>query len=181
MKNDNNAGNLMESFWYVIQSHPNKEQMLFTQLELIGLEIFFPKIRVKPVNPRSRRIRPYFPGYIFIKTDPETITTSTIKWMPHSKGIVSFGGEVSIVPDSLIHTLRLKFGESAEAIIDLDEEIQSGAPITIEYGPFKGYEGIFDMKLDGSDRARILIKMLSDNYVSVELEISQIQKKQKKP
>ncbi|HSM24684.1 MAG TPA: transcription termination/antitermination NusG family protein [Anaerolineaceae bacterium] len=171
----------MESFWYVIQSHPNKEQMLYTQLELLGLEIFFPKIRVKPVNPRSRKIRPYFPGYIFLKTDLETITTSTIKWMPHSRGIVSFGGEASIVPESLIQALKQKFGESAEAIIDLNEEIQSGAPVTIEYGPFKGYEGIFDMKLDGSDRARILIKMLSDNYVSVELEISQIQKKQKKP
>lgn len=170
----------MDSFWYVIQSHPNKEQLLYTQLELMGHEIFFPRIRVKPVNPRSRKIRPYFPGYIFIKTDPKTITTSNIKWMPHSKGIVSFGGEASIVPESLILALKQKFGDSTKAIIDMAEEIESGVPVSVEYGPFKGYEGIFDMKLEGSDRARILIKMLSDNYVPVELEISQIQQKQKK-
>ena len=138
----------MEKFWYVIQSHPNKEQMLFKQLELLEIEVFFPRIRVKPVNPRARKIRPYFPGYIFIQSDPETIDTSALKWIPHS-------------------------------VLEYKEEIQSGAPVLIEYGPFEGYEGIFDTRLAGSDRARILLKMLSDNYIPVELEISQIQKKKK--
>ncbi len=169
----------MEKFWYVIQSHPNKEQMLFKQLELLDIEVFFPRIRVKPVNPRARKIRPYFPGYIFIQSDPETIETSALKWIPHSKGIVSFGGEASVVPDTLIDALKLKIGDG-DSVFEDKEEIQSGAPVLIEYGPFEGYEGIFDTRLAGSDRARILLKMLSDNYIPVELEISQIQKKKKK-
>jgi len=169
----------MEKFWYVIQSHPNKEQMLFKQLELLDFEVFFPRIRVKPVNPRARKIRPYFPGYLFIRTDPNSIESSALKWIPHSKGIVSFGGEASVVPETLIDVLKLKIGDE-DSIFEYKEEIQSGEPILIEYGPFEGYEGIFDTRLAGSDRARILLKMLSDNYVPVELEISQIQKKKKK-
>lgn len=169
----------MEKFWYVIQSHPNKEQMLFKQLELLEIEVFFPRIRVKPVNPRSRKIRPYFPGYLFIHTDPNSTETSTLKWIPHSKGIVSFGGEASIVPDTLINALKYKIGDG-DSVLEYKVEIKSGTPVSIEYGPFEGYEGIFDVRLAGSDRARILLKMLSDNYIPVELEISQIQEKKKK-
>jgi transcriptional antiterminator RfaH len=170
----------MNSAWYVIQSHPNKEQLLFKQIEMLGIEVFFPKIKVKPVNPRSRRIRPYFPGYLFIRTEEEKIGSSSIKWIPYSKGIVAFGGEPSEVPESLIITLKNKIGDSENSIIELNDEIQSGTPISVEFGLFEGYEGIFDMKLAGSDRARILLKMLSNQYVPVELDLSQIQKIKKK-
>ncbi len=168
-----------QEFWFVIQSHPNKEQMLYKQLELLNIEVFFPRIRVKPVNPRSRKVRPYFPGYIFIHTDQVSIDSSSLKWMPHSKGIVSFGGEASIVLDSLILALKQKMGDLNE-MIEQREEIKSGTPVLIDYGPFEGYEGIFDTRLKGSDRVRILLKMLSDNYVPVEIESSHIQKKQNK-
>lgn len=171
----------MSSFWYVIQSHPNKEQLLFKQIELLEIEVFYPKIKVKPVNPRSRKIRPYFPGYLFIKTDPEMIGTSTIKWMPHSKGIIAFGGEPSIVPEIFVNALKQKTGDSLNSVIEIKEEFNSGTPISIEFGLFEGYEGIFDVKLEGSDRARILLKMLSNQYVPVELEISHIQQKKIPP
>lgn len=171
----------MSSFWYVVQSHPNKEQLLFKQLDSLAIEVFFPRIKVKPVNPRSRKIRPYFPGYLFIRTSPEMIQTSAIKWMPHSKGIVSFGGDPSIVPEALINSLKQKFGDAENSVFELKEEISSGAPISIEYGPFEGYEGIFDTKLEGSDRVRILLKMLSDQYIPVEMESSHIQKKKIPP
>lgn len=171
----------MSSFWYVIQSHPNKEQFLFKQIKLLGIEVFYPKIKVKPVNPRSRKIRPYFPGYMFIKTDPDMIGTSNIKWMPHSKGIIAFGGEPSIVPESLINALKQKVGDSEDSVIEIKEEFNSGTPISIKYGPFEGYEGIFDVKLEGTDRVRILLKMLINQYVPVELEISHIQQKKTKP
>jgi len=169
----------MSSFWYVIQSHPNKEQLLYKQIDLLGIEVFFPRIKVKPVNPRSRKIKPYFPGYIFIRTSPDLILSSAIKWMPHSKGIVAFGGEPSIVPDMLVLTLKQKIGDAGQEIFEMRDEIDTGSPISIEYGPFEGYEGIFDTKLGGSDRVRILLKMLSNQYIPVEMDSSHIHKKNK--
>ena len=171
----------MSSLWYVIQSHPNKEHLLCKQIESLGIEVFYPKIKVKPVNPRARKIRPYFPGYLFIRTEPELIETSVLKWMPHSKGIVSFGGEPSIVPDPVINNILQKIGDSKDSLIELNEELFTGTPVSIGFGLFEGYEGIFDLRLEGTDRVRILLKMLSDQYVPVELEISHVQKKNTKP
>ena len=51
--------------WYAMQTKVHKEALVCQQLEQRGIEIFYPKLRVKPVNPRSRKERPYFPGYIF--------------------------------------------------------------------------------------------------------------------
>ena len=170
----------MTSSWYVIQSHPNKEQLLYKQIENLGYEVFYPKIRVKPVNPRARKIRPYFPGYLFLRTDIETIGMSTFRWMPYSKGVVSFGREPALVPESLINAIKLKIRDVDGTVIVQKEEIEAGVPVSIKYGSFEGYEGIFDTKLNGSDRVRILLKMLGDKYVPVVLEIDQIQKKDKR-
>ena len=80
----------MSPLWYVVRSKPNKEMALWRELTARGLECFYPQLRVRPVNPRSRRIRSYFPGYLFLHTDIEQIGVSTLQWMPFSSGVVSF-------------------------------------------------------------------------------------------
>ena len=92
----------MTTQWYAIRSKPNKENFLAQQLESSGIDAFFPYIRVTPVNPRSRKIRPYFPNYLFVHVDLEMVQVSTLRWMPGASGIVSFGGEPASVPDFLI-------------------------------------------------------------------------------
>ena len=57
--------------WYVLHSKPRKEEFLAEQLELRKIETFAPCIRVQVVNPRARKVKPYFPGYIFVRTDLE--------------------------------------------------------------------------------------------------------------
>ena len=55
----------MPAEWYVLRSKPNREELLLDQLLIRKMETYSPLIRVKPVNPRSRHIRAYFPGYFF--------------------------------------------------------------------------------------------------------------------
>ncbi|NTW09679.1 MAG: hypothetical protein HGA28_08960, partial [Anaerolineaceae bacterium] len=43
----------MTAFWYAIRSKPNKEDFLAGQLQAHGVEVFFPVLRVTPVNPRA--------------------------------------------------------------------------------------------------------------------------------
>ena len=50
--------------WYALRSKPNKEGPLWREVHAQGFEVFYPEIRVQPVNPRSRKVRPYFPGYM---------------------------------------------------------------------------------------------------------------------
>jgi transcriptional antiterminator RfaH len=170
----------MPLFWYALNSHPNKEDLLFKQIESRGFEAYFPRIRVNPINPRSRKIRAYFPGYLFVKVDLEMVGISTFNWMPYAKRIISFGGEPSVVPDALIFNIQKKIETINEVGGELFNDLKSGDAVSIAYGPFQGYEGIFDTRLDGAERVRILLKMLSDHYVPVDLDVAYIQKKKKK-
>ena len=87
----------MAESWYALRSKPRKEEVLWRQLLAREIEVFFPRIRVHPVNPRSRKLRPYFPGYMFVQVDIEAVGASKFNWMPFAIGLVSFDGEPAVV------------------------------------------------------------------------------------
>jgi hypothetical protein len=59
----------MAGFWYAVRSKPRKEDILSRQLRAQGFEVFYPRVRVHRVNPRARKLEPYFPGYMFVQAD----------------------------------------------------------------------------------------------------------------
>ncbi len=149
--------------------------MVWRQVRARGYELFFPRIRVYPVNPRSKKFQPYFPGYLFIRTDLETVGVSEFQWMPHTLGLVSFGGEPAVVPENLIDILRKRVGEIAEMGGELFDGLKPGDVVSIKDGPFYGYEAIFDARIPGSERVRVLLEFLgSQRRVPLELNASQI-------
>ena len=155
----------MTIHWYAINSHTNKEDILTHHLETMGYEVYFPQMRVKPVNPRARKIVPYFPGYLFVRADIKQTGLSVFQWMPHAKGLVVFGEEPSIVSENLIQTLQTKL-----ELLNTENEKQKspykpGDLLMIDQGPFKGYEAIFNEQISGKDRVRVLLKMLSNQSI----------------
>jgi len=170
----------MSQYWYALRSKPRKEDILWRQLRSEGFEVFYPRIRVNPVNPRSRKIKPYFPGYMFVSIDLEQIGLSRFQWMPHTLGLVSFGGEPAHVPDNLIIELRKRVTEIAEAGGELFDSLKPGDAVRISAGPFQGYEAIFDTRLLGSERVRVLLELLTNKRrVPIELSSGSIEKKKK--
>jgi transcription antitermination factor NusG len=166
--------------WYALRSKPRKEDIVWRQVRDQGFEVFYPRLKVQPVNPRSRTVRPYFPGYMFVKVDIEEVGQSIFQWMPHSVGLVSFGGEPAIVPENLIHAIRHRVEEIAAAGGEVFDGLKQGDRVTIDYGPFEGYEAIFDARLPGADRVRILLQLLTNQRtVPIELDVSHIRKKKK--
>ncbi len=165
--------------WYVLHSHVNKEESLRQQLEFKGIEYFYPTLRVKPVNPRSRRVRPYFPGYLFVALDLTQSSVSDLQWMPYTVGLVSFGGEPARVPDNLIEALKRKIITLDEAPQFPSEQLKPGDAVTIKGGPFEGFEGIFHAHLSGRDRVQILLKMLSKQNVPLDLPESLVARRKK--
>jgi transcriptional antiterminator RfaH len=50
--------------------------------------------------------------------------------------------------------------------------------VLISDGPFAGYEAIFDARISGSERVRVLLQLLNNQrQVPVELDASQIKQK----
>ncbi len=171
----------MPVHWYALRSKPRKEDVVWRLLKTQGYEVFYPRLRVQPVNPRSRKVRPYFPGYMFVQVDINEVGLSTFQWMPHALGLVTFGDEPAIVPDNLIYAIQKRVDEIAAVGGELFDGLKRGDEIVISAGPFAGYEAIFDVRLPGSERVRVLLQLLnSQRQVPIELDAGQIQRKRKK-
>ena len=160
----------MTASWYVLQSKPCKEGFLCDQLLDARLEAYCPWIRVHPVNPRSRTTVPYFPGYVFVNVDLERFQMSTLRWLPGAIGFVSVDHEPAYVPEGLVSAIRTRVDEINQAGRDPRvPSVKVGDHVLIQNGPFAGYEAIFDARLPGSDRVRVLLSLLRGRQIPVEL------------
>jgi transcriptional antiterminator RfaH len=120
--------------WYVVRSKANKEMILWRELTAQGFECFYPRLYVRPVNPRSRKVRSLF------------------QWMPFSIGCIAFDGVPATVPDNLVQAIRRHVDQINEAGSPSGRlaGLKKGELVTIDGGPFDGYEAIFDVRLPGS-------------------------------
>ena len=101
---------------------------------------------MRPVNPRSRKIRPYFPGYLFLRLDMEQLVTSVFKWMPFSAGFVTFDITPAPVPENLVQAIRRHVDQINAAGAQELAGLQPGDTVVIQGGPFDGYEAVFDTR-----------------------------------
>lgn len=165
--------------WYAIRSKPRKEDAVWRQVLSQGFEVYYPRIRIQPINPRSKKVKPYFPGYLFVRADLEQVGLSVFQWMPHTLGLVSFGGEPAAVPDHLVQAIHVRVDEINAAGGETFERLRPGDVVWISDGPFRGYEAIFDACLPGSERVRVLLEFLGSRKVALTLRAGQIDFKKK--
>jgi transcriptional antiterminator RfaH len=155
--------------WYALRSKSREEDALWFHARQQGFNVFYPRLRVKPVNPRSRRVLPYFPGYMFVQADLATVGSATFRWMPHSLGLVTFGDEPASVPDALISAIQKRAEAASQAEESFLQSLRRGDRVWIKDGPLAGYWAIFNTRLPGKDRVRVLLEMLNDRRMPVEL------------
>ena len=146
--------------WYTIISKPRKEIQVANYLRSQDIAVYHPTIKVNPVNPRSARIRSYFPRYLFVNADLDEVGTSTLTWVPGAVGLVEFGGEPAVVPDIFIGKLQERIAEiNTAGGLHLDG-LEKGDTVRITSGPFAGYDAIFDAHLSGEERVQVLLHWL---------------------
>ena len=165
--------------WYVLRSKPNKEEFLAGQLAAHGIRVYHPRIRVQAVNPRARKVRPYFPSYVFVQVDLGSVNASTLHWMPGATGLVSYGGEPASVPDTLVTAINRRVDAINAAGGELFDGLKSGDTVVIQAGPFEGYEAVFDNRISGSERVRVLLKLLQRRMQPLDLPAGQVRLKKK--
>jgi transcription antitermination factor NusG len=156
-----------------MHSKPRKEAALERQARAEGFEVYLPQVRVKPVNPRSRKWVPYFPGYLFVHADLAAAGTSRFNWMPYALGLVSFGGEPASVSDALVHAVRARVDELVREGVSYSLGLRPGDRVSICDGPLAGYSAVFQAHLSGAERVRVLLQVLRGE-VAVELPWDQV-------
>jgi transcription antitermination factor NusG len=164
----------MTANWYAMRSKPNKETLLCSQLDLHQIHFYNPQIKVHPVNPRARKIRSFFPGYLFTRIDFNQTPLSELLWLPASAGLVSFGGEPATIPENLIQAIRNHVEELNLTGIDLIQRFKPGDRVVIQDGPLAGYSAIFDKRISGSDRVRVLLQLLHRKQMQVVLPVEYV-------
>lgn len=161
--------------WYVMHSKPRKEPLLRERLRIQRIEVYLPSIRVKPVNPRARKEQPFFPGYLFVQVDLEQISPSELRRIPGATGLLCFGGEPATVGDSLIRTIQKQIEDITEAHTQPASRFKAGDWVVINEGPFVNYKAMFDCRLSGQDRVRVLLELLQGQKMRLELSAQQLQ------
>lgn len=152
---------MSDKLWYALYTKPRKETQVYQYLVGVReVETFYPYVTVKPANPRSARIRPFFPGYLFVRADLEATGESALQWVPGAHGIVRFGGEPAVVPEHLIYILKQRIEQIRADHKLLSTDLKRGEWVEITEGAFAGYEAIFDMQLSGQDRVQVLLAWL---------------------
>jgi len=162
-------GDSMSIQWYVLRSKPRKETSLYQYAVTCGHDVYCPEIPAHPVNPRAAKVKPYFPGYMFVRTCLSLVGESTFRWMPFSQGLVHIGGEPTPVPDFVVTAIRQRIDQIWTSGPESAERFRRGDRVLISEGAFAGYEGIFDGRLSGHDRVRILLRLLNDRFVGLEV------------
>jgi transcription elongation factor/antiterminator RfaH len=166
----------MNMEWYALNVKPHKERAVHQLLRAREVEVFFPTLTVKPKNPRAAKVRPYFPGYMFVRIDLADLGTNALKWTPGTRGLVAYGGEPAVVPRNLIQELKSRLAEIEASGGLLLNSLRQGDRVRILRGPFAGYEAIFDMHLPGKQRVQVLLAFLSSHPQPMKLDHTDIEK-----
>jgi len=54
--------------------------------------------------------------------------------------------------------------------------LQPGDRVRVMAGPFAGYEAIFDTRLNGGERARVLLRFIANLQASLEVPAAQLER-----
>jgi transcriptional antiterminator RfaH len=162
-----------ENFWFCLKSKPRQEAVAVRNLKAVGeIEIFFPRIR------RTRRgheknkevVEPLFPGYIFVKFNPED-SQGTVKSTRGVLHLVSKGGKAVDVENKVIEELKALGPEGILSM--LDEELKVGAKIKVIRGIFAGSEGEVLKLATPQKRIAVLLTLLGAQQ-SVEMPMDDV-------
>lgn len=149
-----------ELLWYCVKTRRKQESLTARSLRSdVQIEIFAPSLRFQRSRGRGKMwvTEALFPGYLFARF----AYRDAFRHVRATRGvstIVGFGGVPSIVPDSIIHTLRNSV--SAEETVVIEPEVAAGDEINVVEGVFAGLRAVVTRVLPARQRILILLELL---------------------
>jgi transcriptional antiterminator RfaH len=151
-------------WWYLVQTKPGRERQVAVQIHQRGFVAYLPLIWGSPAKARARRERPYFPGYVFVKLDLHSVGAEVVRWSPGVKGLVEFYGERAHISDDFITKLQQCLDRVRAASGKGLDDARFLGLLPAAPSPFEGYEGMFNLRLVGVDRAQILLACVEQAF-----------------
>jgi transcription antitermination factor NusG len=125
--------------WYAVWTRSRHEKAVYDQLARKTIETFLPTIpRWSRWKDRKKKIDwPLFPGYLFVRTDPEQ--TLPIRMCTGVVSIVSFQGKPAPIPAFEIDGIRRLIESDLQ--FDPCPFVREGDRVEVVHGPLKGVVG----------------------------------------
>lgn len=162
--------------WYVIHTHPKQEDRAGSNLRVLGVPIFNPKIRERRYNQFSIAptyvTKPLFPRYIFAQFKINDLYHK-VRFTRGVYSVVSFGEGPTPIDEEIITLIKSNIKE--DGFVKIDEEIMPGDRVIIKDGPLKTFAGIFEREMKDTDRIRILLETVS-YQAHIEIEKDMVKK-----
>lgn len=145
--------------WYAVYTRPKQEFRAESNLKAWGIETFNPraKERSRRLEKTPRTSKQLFPRYLFARFACEEL--HKITFTRGVQTVVSFGSKPTPVDDAVIFLIKSRIGE--DGFVRLNDELSTGDRVRINGGPFASLEGIFDRKLNGSERVSVLLSTVA--------------------
>jgi transcriptional antiterminator RfaH len=70
----------------------------------------------------------------------------------------------------LITAIQRRVDELNASTTKVVADLHPGDPVILQAGPFTGYEAIFDGRISGQDRVRVLLNFLQKRSVPLEVD-----------
>lgn len=119
----------MSSGWYVLHTKPRAEYLAAAELERDGWEVYLPRIK-SPQDRIGHADSPLFPGYFFLRCDPDLLGWPTILNRHRVIGWVGFGGEIPRLPDAFVSNLMERI-ETIDGEGGLWQRFQAGDKVRV--------------------------------------------------
>jgi transcriptional antiterminator RfaH len=145
--------------WYTLYTKPNAEYQVATALEQREFEIYLPEIEAVKTGQRGQK-KPFFPCYLFMNADFETIGLSLVQWMPGLRHVVAFDNQPIPLANEVIELIRHKLGEIEPHLGRPAHNFKPGETVRISAGPFQDMLAIFEGPTTPEMRVRVLLNIL---------------------
>lgn len=145
--------------WYLVHCKPNSEQMALRNLENQDFTAFLPlqKLTNRKSSGFQTRIRPLFPGYMFVAQDPIAGQWRKINSTRGVARLVCLAAEPTPVPLLIMNELFERC--DANGVFQRSEKLVNGDVVKISQGPFSGMIGKI-VEIEPSHRVHLLLDFL---------------------
>ena len=161
--------------WYALKTHPRREAQVNTVLSQRGIEVFCPQVPRWQPGRRSAAFRAahelLFPGYLFARLDIGTDRWLQARSAPGVSYFLGPPGAPTVLPDDLVDEIRAR--ADAQCSQGWQPRFSPGDRVSVEHGPLRGMEAVFDGTLSAAGRVRILLQVVG-RLVAVDLHVGHL-------
>ena len=149
--------------WYVLRTKPRSDRIAFENLEKNGYNVFFPEIDI-PITGQMYKRTPLFPGYLFIRLDPQK-SWPLVELIPGVLGWLRSDGKIPSIGDEVISELRKR----VKFIADdggLWTKFKPGQIVRVVSGKLEGLARVVEEPRSPESKVRVLLEIMGRHVPS---------------